>query len=179
MFHSSLWCIYVGSVIYYTTVIFYYTFQRCSSLGLYCEIKIALFFLLGVVEFNGFRIAGLSGIYKRYDYMKGRYESPPYDEVKNPDKYLDSLDNLRLILQFFWKERLYREVGLEPFIIDITALGRRGYQGFCDNSTKALLLKSVTRRGCQNVSKTVWSHLWTTTFIEIDMITRLENKTKL
>jgi hypothetical protein len=27
---------------------------------------------------------------------------------------------------------------------DVTAVGRRGYQGLCDNITKALLLKSVT-----------------------------------
>ncbi len=30
---------------------------------------------------------------------------------------------------------------------DVTALGGRGYQGFCDSSIKALLLKSVTTGG--------------------------------
>ncbi len=34
-----------------------------------------------------------------------------------------------------------------PFINDVTALGERGYQGFFDNSTKALLLKSVMMGG--------------------------------
>ncbi len=31
-----------------------------------------------------------------------------------------------------------------PSIKDVTALGERVYQGFCDNSTKAFVLKSVT-----------------------------------
>ncbi len=34
-----------------------------------------------------------------------------------------------------------------PSINDVTALGGRGYRGFCDNSSKALLIKSVTMRG--------------------------------
>ncbi len=29
-------------------------------------------------------------------------------------------------------------------MIDVAALGGRGYQGFCDDSTKALVTKSVT-----------------------------------
>ena len=32
-------------------------------------------------------------------------------------------------------------------INDVTVLGGRGYQGFCDDSTKALVLKSVTMGG--------------------------------
>ncbi len=32
-------------------------------------------------------------------------------------------------------------------INEVTALGGRGYQGFCDNSTKALVIKSVTMGG--------------------------------
>jgi hypothetical protein len=32
-------------------------------------------------------------------------------------------------------------------INDVTVLGGRGYQGFCDDSTKALVLKSVTIGG--------------------------------
>jgi hypothetical protein len=45
-----------------------------------------------------------------------------------------------------------------PSINDVTALGGapgRGYQGFCDNSTKALLIKSMTmgRGGVKNYQK--------------------------
>jgi hypothetical protein len=38
-------------------------------------------------------------------------------------------------------------------INDVTAIGGRGYQGFCDNSIKALVLKSVTMGG--GVSKII------------------------
>jgi hypothetical protein len=42
-----------------------------------------------------------------------------------------------------------------PSINDVTARQGRGYQGFCDNSTKALLLKSVTMgEGYKKLSKT-------------------------
>jgi lariat debranching enzyme len=34
----------------------------------------------GVVNFGGLRIAGFSGVYKKYDYWKGHYEVPPFDE---------------------------------------------------------------------------------------------------
>ncbi|KIO31803.1 hypothetical protein M407DRAFT_67570, partial [Tulasnella calospora MUT 4182] len=34
----------------------------------------------GVVQFNGIRIAGLSGIYKFHDYKIGHYETLPYDQ---------------------------------------------------------------------------------------------------
>lgn len=51
----------------------------------------------GVVEFNGFRIAGLSGIFKGYDYLKGRYESPPYDEESIRSVYhIRNIDVFRL-----------------------------------------------------------------------------------
>lgn len=32
----------------------------------------------GVVTVAGIRIAGFSGIYKKYNFMKGHYEFPPY-----------------------------------------------------------------------------------------------------
>jgi len=34
----------------------------------------------GVVNFGGVRIAGFSGIFKSYDFYKGHFEKPPYDE---------------------------------------------------------------------------------------------------
>ena len=34
----------------------------------------------GVVRFGGIRIAGLSGIYKKRDYLLGHFESPPYSQ---------------------------------------------------------------------------------------------------
>lgn len=40
-----------------------------------------------VVQFNGIRIAGLSGIYKAHDYFRGHYEYPPYSESTKRSVY--------------------------------------------------------------------------------------------
>lgn len=51
----------------------------------------------GVVQFGGVRIAGLSGIFKRHDYGKGRFECPPYSEsTKRSAYHVRSCDVFRL-----------------------------------------------------------------------------------
>ena len=51
----------------------------------------------GVVNVNGIRIGGLSGIYKGHDYMKGRFEKPPYDHSTQRSVYhIRNLDVFRL-----------------------------------------------------------------------------------
>ena len=51
----------------------------------------------GVVNVNGIRIAGLSGIYKGHDYLKGRFEKPPYDNSTQRSVYhIRNLDVFRL-----------------------------------------------------------------------------------
>jgi lariat debranching enzyme len=51
----------------------------------------------GVVNFNGVRIAGVSGIYKSHDYPMGRFERPPYDRSSLRSVYhVRSLDVYRL-----------------------------------------------------------------------------------
>ncbi len=44
----------------------------------------------GVVQFEGLRISGISGIYKLWDYKRGRHEIPPYN-----DKTLRSVYHVR------------------------------------------------------------------------------------
>lgn len=51
----------------------------------------------GVVKFGGIRIAGLSGIYKGYDYLKGHHECPPYDQqTKKTVYHIRNIDVFRL-----------------------------------------------------------------------------------
>jgi lariat debranching enzyme len=50
-----------------------------------------------VVNFNGLRIAGLSGIYKYHDYHSGHFELPPFDEKSVRSIYhIRSLDVYRI-----------------------------------------------------------------------------------
>ena len=56
----------------------------------------------GVVRFGGLRIAGLSGIFKSHDYLRGHYETPPYDNSTMRSAYhIRSMDifNLKLLSQ--------------------------------------------------------------------------------
>ncbi len=48
-----------------------------------------------------------------------------------------------------------------PSINDVMALGGKRYQGFYDNGTKALALKSVTKRGrgCQKLLDVIYGRL--------------------
>lgn len=51
----------------------------------------------GVVTIGGVRIAGLSGIYKGPDYLKGHHEHPPYDRSTRRSAYhIRNLDVFRL-----------------------------------------------------------------------------------
>ena len=51
----------------------------------------------GVVQYGGLRIAGLSGIYKGYDYEKGHHERPPYnDESLRSTYHVRSFDVFKL-----------------------------------------------------------------------------------
>ncbi len=46
-------------------------------------------------------------------------------------------------------------------INDVSVVGRRGCQGFCDNSTKAILMKSVTMgEGVSKIIQISRRHLW-------------------
>lgn len=50
-----------------------------------------------VVNVNGIRIAGISGIYKGHDYLKGHFEVPPYnDSTKRSAYHLRNLEIFRL-----------------------------------------------------------------------------------
>ncbi|XP_058831908.1 lariat debranching enzyme isoform X2 [Topomyia yanbarensis] len=51
----------------------------------------------GVVNINGIRIGGVSGIYKGHDYLKGRFEFSPYNEsTKRSVYHIRQIDVFRL-----------------------------------------------------------------------------------
>ena len=81
----------------------------------------------GVVNVNGIRIGGLSGIYKGYDYCKGRFERPPYDKssvrsvfhIRNIDVF--RLKQLRnnppdIILSHDWPNEIHKHGDVESLI---------------------------------------------------------------
>ena len=51
----------------------------------------------GVVDVNGVRISGLSGIYKGHDHRKGHFEKPPYDNSTQRSVY--HIRNLERLLE--------------------------------------------------------------------------------
>ena len=73
----------------------------------------------GVVSVNGLRIGGLSGIYKGCDYLRGHYETPPYDNSSMRSVYhIRNLETFRLkqlahsppdiMLSHDWPRGVYR-----------------------------------------------------------------------
>ena len=80
------------------------------------------------------------------------------------NRYCSQIHFCLKIVYIFWK-------GLS--INDFTALGRGGIQGFCDDSTKRVIIKNVTmggiRRGCQKLIKIAWRHLWITPYLTFDV----------
>ena len=58
---------------------------------------------------------------------------------------------------------IFIQVGIPKgsFINDVTVLDG-GFSGFCDDSSKALVIKLDGGRGVQKLSKIRWCHLWTT-----------------
>jgi hypothetical protein len=60
-------------------------------------------------------------------------------------------------------------------INDVTVLGGRRYQGFCDNSTKALVMKSVTMGRGPGVSKMI--EYCVTSFMDDPLLGFLETRT--
>jgi len=72
----------------------------------------------GVIEVNGVRIGGLSGIYKGYNYLHGHHEQPPYDDNTSRSAYhIRNVDVFRLkqmsdnppdiMLSHDWPEGVY------------------------------------------------------------------------
>lgn len=82
----------------------------------------------GVVSYNGFRIAGISGIYKRYDYFKGHFEFPPYNNSTLRSVYhyrYQEVFRLKLLqgpidfmLSHDWPTRICKYGNVEQLLID-------------------------------------------------------------
>ena len=97
----------------------------------------------GVVNVNGIRIGGLSGIYKGHDYLKGRFEKPPYDNSTQRSVYhIRNLDVFRLkqlennppdiIMSHDWPRGIHKYGDIEallrtkPFLTDDIQNNRLG-----------------------------------------------------
>ena len=97
----------------------------------------------GVVNVNGIRIGGLSGNYKGHDYLKGRFEKPPYDNSTQRSVYhIRNLDVFRLkqlennppdiIMSHDWPRGIHKYGDIEallrtkPFLTDDIQNNRLG-----------------------------------------------------
>lgn len=79
-----------------------------------------------VINIAGIRIAGLSGIYKGHDYMKGHYEKPPYsEEAKRSVYHVRNLEVFRLkqlkepldiMISHDWPRGVYNHGNLKQLI---------------------------------------------------------------
>lgn len=90
--------------------------REWSKYGFHARLKLSILFIccffLGVVEYNGLRIGGLSGIYKGTDYLKGRFECPPYNPSSMRSVYhIRTLDVFRL-------RQLGSRPGFEYFLLN-------------------------------------------------------------
>ncbi|KAL7050844.1 hypothetical protein ACKWTF_004244 [Chironomus riparius] len=77
------------------------------SYGGWCAPNIYYLGNAGVININGLKIAGVSGIYRHYNYRKGHYECPPYDD--NTMRSVYAMRNLEV----------FRLRQLKPLTIDI------------------------------------------------------------
>lgn len=77
------------------------------SYGGWCAPNIYYLGNAGVININGVKIAGVSGIYRNYNYRKGHYECPPFDNDTVRSVY--AMRNLEV----------FRLQQLKPLTIDI------------------------------------------------------------
>jgi len=81
----------------------------------------------GVVEVNGVRIGGLSGIYKGFDYLHGHYEKAPYDDNSIRSAYhIRNVDVFRLkqlagntpdiMMSHDWPRSVYKHGNVEKLL---------------------------------------------------------------